>query len=144
MLTARDSVIDRVNGLDSGADDYIGKPFAIEEVLARMRTIKRRLGAEALQALDLMLDRDSRQVSRGSRPIDLSAREFDLLRCLLENKNRVLSRDFLLSEVWGFHYAGETNVLDVYIRYVRSKVDDGFDAKLIQTVRGAGYVIRDN
>ncbi|MBY9080068.1 response regulator transcription factor [Paenibacillus sp. HN-1] len=147
MLTARDTVRDRVKGLDTGADDYLPKPFAIEELLARMRALKRRLlpgeESEVLQAKDLMLNVTSHSVSRNGQPIDLSSREFELLRCLLSNKNRLMNREALLNLVWGYSYQGETNVVDVYIRYVRMKVDEGFGDKLIHTVRGGGYILRD-
>ena len=119
MLTARDAVMDKVAGLDGGADDYMTKPFAIEELLARIRL--------ALK-----------------KKVELTHREFELLRVLLENKNIVISRETLLEKVCGYDYMGETNLIDVYIRYLRSKLDDRFGVKLIQTVRGVGYCIKDN
>ncbi|AIQ33027.1 PhoB family transcriptional regulator [Paenibacillus sp. FSL P4-0081] len=148
MLTARDTVSDRVRGLDTGADDYVPKPFAIEELLARMRSLQRRLhaaeaGDEVLHAKDLILDRASHRVSRAGREIECSQREFELLHCLLVHKNRLMNREALLNLVWGYSYEGETNVVDVYIRYVRMKVDEGFSEKLIHTVRGSGYILRD-
>lgn len=148
MLTARDTVSDRVRGLDTGADDYVPKPFAIEELLARMRSLQRRLhaaepGDEMLCAKDLMLDTSAHRVSRAGREIECSQREFDLLHCLLVHKNRLMNREALLNLVWGYSYEGETNVVDVYIRYVRMKVDEGFGEKLIHTVRGSGYILRD-
>lgn len=148
MLTARDSVMDKVSGLDSGADDYITKPFAIEELLARIRTVLRKSpGNEAnrqvLTAGDVELDVARRQVSVRGTPIDLTKREFDLLQYLLENKGIVLSRDTILAKVWGFDFEGETNAVDVYVRFLRSKIDEVFDLNLISTVRGVGYVIRD-
>lgn len=147
MLTARDTISDRVRGLDTGADDYVPKPFAIEELLARMRSLQRRLqlkGTEdMLYAKDLTLDMVSHRVSRGGLNIELSQREFDLLHCLLANKNRLMNREALLNLVWGYSYEGETNVVDVYIRYVRMKVDEGFGEKLIHTVRGSGYILRE-
>ena len=147
MLTARDSVIDKVSGLDSGADDYITKPFAIEELLARIRTALRKTNSvgevRILTAGDLRLDVGRRQVIYGDTPVELTKREFDLLQYLLENKGLVMSRETLLDRVWGYDYAGETNVVDVYIRFLRSKIDERFGTKLIATVRGVGYVIRD-
>ncbi len=148
MLTARDSVVDKVSGLDSGADDYITKPFAIEELLARIRTALRKkpAGPESeplLQAGKLELDAGRRAVSYGGEPVELTKREFDLLHYLLKNKGLVLSRDALMEHVWGYDFEGETNAVDVYVRYLRGKLDDAFGVKLIHTVRGVGYVIRD-
>lgn len=147
MITARDTVSDRVRGLDTGADDYIPKPFAIEELLARMRSLQRRLqikeDGDLLRAKDLTMSVDSHRVSRAGLDIDLSQREFELLRCLLTHKNKLMHREALLNLVWGYAYEGETNVVDVYIRYVRMKVDDGYEEKLIHTVRGSGYILRD-
>lgn len=147
MLTASDTVRDRVRGLDTGADDYVPKPFAIEELLARMRSLQRRLlpkeTEDVLFAKDLTLNVTAHRVIRAGVEIKLSQREFELLRCLLTNKNRLMNREALLNIVWGYSYEGETNVVDVYIRYVRMKVDDGFEEKLINTVRGSGYILRD-
>ncbi|WP_081965689.1 response regulator transcription factor [Paenibacillus sp. FSL H7-0357] len=147
MITARDTVSDRVRGLDTGADDYVPKPFAIEELLARMRSVQRRLQTketgDMLSAKDLTLSVASHRVSRAGRDIELSQREFELLHCLLLHKNRLMHREALLNLVWGYSYEGETNVVDVYIRYVRMKVDEGFGEKLIHTVRGSGYILRD-
>ena len=148
MVTARDSVMDKVAGLDSGADDYITKPFAIEELLARIRTALRKRGgsgeeAHLLTAGPLSMDVERYEVSVKGQPVSLTKKEFDLLRCLLENKGRVLSRESLLNSVWGFDFVGETNSVDVYIRFLRSKLDDAFGLKLIHTVRGVGYVIRE-
>ncbi|SEM53532.1 response regulator transcription factor [Paenibacillus sp. OV219] len=146
MLTARNSVMDRVTGLDSGADDYLPKPFEIEELLARMRAIFRRIddteestdGIVRLQ--DLQVELPSRTVSRDGVEIPLTKREFDLLLVLIRNANNILSRDQLLDLVWGFETGVETNIVDVYIRYVRQKLGDG--DKYIQTVRGVGYIMK--
>ncbi|MDI9419205.1 MAG: response regulator transcription factor [Firmicutes bacterium] len=147
MLTARDSVIDKVSGLDSGADDYITKPFAIEELLARIRTALRKsnaaVEAKILTAGKLRLDVGRRQVAYEDTPVELTKREFDLLQYLMENKGLVMSREMLLEQVWGYDYAGETNVVDVYVRFLRIKIDERFGVRLIATVRGVGYVIRD-
>ncbi len=149
MLTARDAVMDKVSGLDLGADDYITKPFAIEELLARIRLALRHNGAAAPAQPDelthglLSLSVNRHEVHYGEDLIDLTAREFTLLQTLLENKNIVLSRTSLLERVWGYDYYGETNVVDVYIRYLRSKLDDVYGVHIIQTVRGVGYVIKD-
>ncbi|WP_156856009.1 response regulator transcription factor [Oceanobacillus sp. AG] len=148
LLTARDEIHDKVSGLDLGADDYITKPFQIEELLARIRVLLRRPKAkkennEDLTVADLRVNASAREVSRGEVQIDLTPREFDLLVCLLQNKNIVLTREQLIEQVWGFDYYGDTNVVDVYIRYLRQKVDKGFEAAVIQTVRGVGYTIKD-
>jgi len=149
MLTARDAVMDKVSGLDMGADDYITKPFAIEELLARIRVCLRKKAAapEAEDGIfirgELKLDSLRHEVWVGEALVELTNREFSLLRTLLENKNIVLSRDTLLEKVWGYDYMGETNVVDVYVRYLRSKLDDAFSISLITTVRGVGYVIKD-
>ncbi|MGE4276037.1 MAG: response regulator transcription factor [Lawsonibacter sp.] len=146
MLTARDSVMDKVSGLDSGADDYITKPFAIEELLARIRAALRGKGgrdSQPLSAGELSMDVERHQVTVRGHEVELTKKEFDLLHHLLENKGRVLSREALLDSVWGFDFVGETNSVDVYIRFLRSKIDEAFDLKLIQTVRGVGYVIRE-
>ena len=155
MLTARDAVMDKVAGLDQGADDYITKPFAIEELLARIRLVLRRRStwdqgttaaeapADLLRCGELTLSESHHEVKYAGNEIELTGREFDLLNTLLINKNIVLSRDRLLGNVWGYDYRGETNVVDVYIRYLRSKIDEVFGINLIQTVRGVGYVIRD-
>ena len=149
MLTARDSVVDKVSGLDSGADDYVTKPFAIEELLARIRAALRKKGGAQppqpplLSAGEVILDVERHQVSVRGQPVELTKKEFDLLRCLLENKGRVLTREALLDAVWGFDFVGETNSVDVYIRFLRGKLDDAFGIKLIHTVRGVGYVIKE-
>jgi two-component system response regulator ArlR len=145
MLTARDSVVDKVSGLDSGADDYITKPFAIEELLARIRTALRKTKpeeTEVLSASGLQLNTGSRTVAVMGKPVELTKREFDLLHFLLKNKGIVVSREELLERVWGFDFSGGTNAVDVYVRFLRSKIDEVFNIKLIHTVRGVGYVIR--
>ena len=147
MLTARDSVIDKVSGLDSGADDYITKPFAIEELLARIRAALRKRSVRSgkiLTAGELVMDVERHQVTVKGQSVELTKKEFDLLRQLLENKGRVLTREALLDSVWGFDFVGETNSVDVYIRFLRSKIDEAFGIKLIHTVRGVGYVIRED
>ncbi|MGG1664240.1 response regulator transcription factor [Brevibacillus sp. NRS-1366] len=148
MLTARDSVTDRVFGLDSGADDYIPKPFAIEELLARMRVVFRRQEEQMagqrslLMHGELQVDLNARVVSKADQIIELTKREYDLLVKLMKNVNRVLARDMLLDTVWGFEAAVETNVVDVYVRYLRNKIDSPKEPSYIQTVRGIGYVMR--
>ena len=150
LLTARDTVVDKVAGLDSGADDYVTKPFAIEELLARIRAALRKRPAQAaepprslLTAGPLTMDTDRHEVSVNGEGVELTRREFDLLRYLLENKERVISRESLLDHVWGFDFVGETNAVDVYIRFLRAKIDEHFGIKLIHTVRGVGWVLRD-
>lgn len=147
MLTARDSVMDKVSGLDSGADDYVTKPFAIEELLARIRAALRDSGNKrtggVLSAGPVSMDVERHQVSVNGQDVELTKKEFDLLRCLLENKGRVLTRESLLDAVWGFDFVGETNSVDVYIRFLRGKLDDSFGIKLIHTIRGVGYVIKE-
>ena len=149
MLTARDTVVDKVSGLDMGADDYITKPFAIEELLARIRAALRKRGSgerpeePLLSAGPLTMDVERHTVAVSGTPVELTRREFDLLHHLLENKGRVLSREALLDSVWGFDFVGETNAVDVYIRFLRAKIDEHFGIKLIHTVRGVGYVIRE-
>ncbi|WP_409366984.1 response regulator transcription factor [Lysinibacillus sp. 38-6] len=148
MLTARDSIKDKVSGLDCGADDYLPKPFAIEEIQARMRAIFRRRtdNAEPKQAIltfqDLSVNLDLRAVTRGDVEIGLTKREFDLLVALMENVNRVMDREMLLDRVWGFETVVDTNVVDVYIRYLRNKIDQPGKASYIQTMRGMGYVMK--
>lgn len=150
MLTARDAVMDKVSGLDAGADDYITKPFAIEELLARIRTaLKKRIITEdkkvdnVLRCGLLSLDKMKHKVMYNNTEIELTNREFNLLQILLENKNIVLTRSILMEKICGYDYLGETNVIDVYIRYLRTKIDDAFKVKIISTVRGVGYVIKD-
>lgn len=147
MLTARDAVMDKVSGLDAGADDYVTKPFAIEELLARIRTaLKKRVVVEKNDIIScglLTLDKMRHKVVYDKTEIELTNREFTLLQILMENKNIVLNRDVLIEKLCGFDYFGETNVIDVYVRYLRTKIDDVFKVKIISTVRGVGYVIKD-
>ena len=146
LLTARDAIADRVAGLDSGANDYLVKPFALEELSARLRVLTRSqfgAGDSRLVAGDLTLDTGTRCVKRGDAEIALSAREYALLEYLMHNKGIVLSREKIENHVWNFDYEGGTNVVDVYIRYLRKKIDDGHERKLIHTVRGMGYVLRE-
>lgn len=142
MLTARDSVDDRVAGLDAGADDYLVKPFAFRELLARLRALGRRGNEQRTTKLtvgDLTLDLLTHQAERGGHKIDLSAKEFSLLEMLMRHPNQVLSRTVIAEHVWDYDFYSQSNVVDVYIRYLRRKIDDPFDIKLIQTVRGMGY-----
>ncbi len=148
MLTARDGIQDRVRGLDSGADDYLVKPFALAELLARVRALGRRAkmnGASEsplLAVADLELDLRSREARRGPRRIELTAREFGLLETLMRHPGQVMTRSQLLDAVWSYDAVTESNVVDIYIHYLRNKLDKGFDKKLIRTVRGMGYAIR--
>lgn len=147
FLTARDAVEDRVLGLDSGADDYLVKPFAFDELIARIRAMTRKSAGNSsniFSVADLVMDTTSHTVTRGGREIALSAKEFSLLEYLLRNKGHVLSRTMIENNLWNFDYSGGTNAVDVYIRYLRKKVDDGFEPKLIHTVRGCGYVLKEN
>ena len=153
MLTAKDEVSDRVRGLDAGADDYVVKPFALEELLARVRALLRRSsgtaktdaaasGGSLLRFEDLTLNTDTREAYRGNRLIELTAKEYDLLHLFMSNPRRVLSRDVLMEKVWGIDYSGESNVLEVYVAMLRNKLEENGEKRLIQTVRGAGYVLR--
>lgn len=148
FLTARDSVDDRVTGLDAGGDDYLVKPFALSELLARIRVLARRGGtrraASAIAVGDLHVDTASRQVTRAGRRIDLTAREYALLEILATHRDTVLSRDQIGEKLFSYDYMGASNMVDVYIRYLRRKIDDGYDVKLIKTVRGVGYVLRED
>lgn len=148
LLTARDAVHDKVSGLDLGANDYMTKPFQIEELLARIRVnlrqkIQLNQQANRLSIGELFVDLNRYEIKRGEQEIQLTPREFDLLVCLLKNKNIVLTREQLLDNVWGFQYVGDTNIVDVYIRYLRQKIDKGFDPAYIQTIRGVGYTIKE-
>lgn len=146
LLTAKDTVADRVNGLDAGAEDYLVKPFAFEELLARIRVMTRKAvgnPTNTFVAEDLVMDTQTKTVVRGGREISLSAKEYDILEYLLRNKGVVLSREKIENHVWNFDYSGGTNIVDVYIRYLRKKIDEDFDVKLIQTIRGRGYVLKE-
>jgi two-component system response regulator MprA len=146
MLTAKDEVADRVAGLENGADDYLVKPFAFEELLARIRALLRRREAQAPAILhfnDLVLDTSSRQVARGSRSIDLSTKEYELLALFLRHPRQVVTRESIFESVWGYDFSGESNVLDVYVGYLRSKLEAAGEARLIHTVRGVGYILRE-
>jgi DNA-binding response OmpR family regulator len=146
MLTAKDEVCDRVAGLDAGADDYMVKPFSVEELLARVRAHLRRTQEEdpqLLQFADLTLNRSTREVYRRDRAIELTAKEFDLLEYLLSHSKQVLTRDRILERVWGYDFMGDSNIIEVYVRYLRLKLEADNEKRLIQTVRGVGYVLRE-
>ena len=146
LLTARDSVADKVQGLDAGADDYLTKPFALEELLARIRMLLRKKAGSktnSYQLADLILDVTSHRVVRAGQEINLSAREFALLQYLMVNRGQTLSRQQIEDHLWDYSYEGASNMVDVYIRYLRKKIDEGYEPKLIHTVRGVGYVIKE-
>src|SRR5215217_7451902 len=146
MLTARDEVADRVAGLDAGADDYVVKPFALEELLARLRALLRRTNgepAEALNYADLTLDPATREVTRGDRPVELTKTEFSLLEHLMRNPRLVLTRSQLFEAVWGYDFGPRSNSLEVYVGYLRRKTEEGGESRLIQTIRGVGYSLRE-
>jgi len=146
LLTARDEVGDRVAGLDAGADDYVVKPFSIEELLARIRAHLRRTqepDEDVLQFEDLSLNRRTRQVNRGTRSLELTAKEFDLLEYLLSHPRQVYTRDQILETVWGYDFMGDSNIIEVYIRYLRLKLEEQGEKRLIHTVRGVGYALRE-
>ena len=150
LLTARDTTMDKVSGLDSGADDYVTKPFAIEELLARIRTALRKHAKaaaapaeeNAYTVQDVRLEKDARRVLVNGTEVKLTRKEFDLLECLMEHRGKVMDRSSLLEQVWGYDFAGETNSVDVVVRFLRSKIDEPYGLTLIETVRGVGYVIR--
>jgi DNA-binding response OmpR family regulator len=154
LLTARNMTMDKVMGLDQGANDYITKPFEIEELLARVRSCIRQNSIveslsktenSILSVKDLRIDTETRNVTRGNTPISLTPKEFDLLVHLLSNKNKIVTRDSILMNVWGYEYEGETNVIDVYIRHLRKKVEEGFKSPpIIHTIRGVGFTVREN
>jgi len=146
MLTAKDSVSDRVKGFDAGADDYVVKPFAFEELIARVRALLRRSRVTEdtiLHFADLVLNVSTREVNRGTRKIDLTTKEFDLLHFFLRHPRQVLSREMIYDRIWGYDFGGESNILEVYIRYLRTKLETGDESRLIQTVRGVGYALRE-
>lgn len=146
LLTALDSIENKVNGLDAGADDYLVKPFAYDELLARLRVLLRRRSGQTTNVLEyggLVMDLNSRTVTRDGTEITLSSKEFAVLEYLLRNHGRVLSRDKIENHVWNYDFEGGSNVVDVYIRYLRKKIDTGFNKKLLHTIRGAGYVLRE-
>ncbi|WP_017811326.1 MULTISPECIES: response regulator transcription factor [Paenibacillus] len=150
MLTAKDEVENRVKGLDAGADDYLVKPFALEELLARVRALLRRKpdtnnsSNSRLTYEDLTLDPDAREVMRDGQRLELTAKEFELLHLFMQNPKRVLSRDLIMDKIWGYDYSGESNVLEVYIAMLRQKTEEYGGKRLIQTIRGAGYILRSN
>jgi len=147
ILTARDSIKDRVVGLDAGADDYLVKPFELDELLARIRALLRRASPEKAAELsfsDLVLNPSTRQAIRNQRVINLSAKEYDLLELFLRNSQQVLTREVIFDRIWGYDFGGESNVLDVYVRYLRKKLELSGEKKLIHTVRGVGYVLRES
>jgi two-component system, OmpR family, response regulator MprA len=147
MLTAKDSVADRVKGLDSGADDYVVKPFAFEELIARVRALLRRSRPTeemVLHFADLTLNVTTREVTRGTRKVELTTKEFDLLHFFMRHPRQVLPRELIYDRIWGYDFGGESNILEVYIRYLRSKLEVDGEARLIQTVRGVGYALRED
>ncbi len=146
MLTAKDSVADRVKGLDSGADDYVVKPFAFEELIARVRALLRRSRTSeetVLRFADLTLNVSTREVTRGTRKIDLTTKEFDLLHFFIRHPRQVMTREMLYDRIWGYDFGGESNILEVYVRYLRSKLEASHEPRLLQTVRGVGYALRE-
>jgi two-component system response regulator MprA len=146
MLTARESVSDRVLGLDAGADDYLVKPFEFDELVARVRALLRRARPEAADLLafvDLRLDTGTHQAYRGDRPIELTAKEYELLDLFLRHPRQVLTREVIFDRVWGYDFGGESNIIEVYVRYLRQKTEAGGEARLLHTVRGVGYVLRE-
>jgi two-component system response regulator MprA len=147
ILTAKDAIPDRVKGLDAGADDYLVKPFDFDELLARVRALLRRrapaANQERFQFADLTLNSTTREVFRGQQRIDLTAREFDLLQLFMQHPRQVLTRDIIYDRIWGYDFGGESNIIDVYVRYLRAKLEANGAARLVQTVRGVGYALRE-
>jgi two-component system, OmpR family, response regulator MprA len=147
MLTAKDAIADRVQGLDAGADDYLVKPFAFDELLARVRALLRRSkpveGGEVLKFADMVLDTGAREVRRGPHKVDLTAKEFDLLELFMRHPKQVLTRDMIYDRIWGYDFGGESNIIEVYVRYLRQKTEGAGSGRLLQTVRGIGYVLRE-
>lgn len=147
MLTAKDSIGDRVLGLDAGADDYMVKPFNLDELLARIRALLRRTQSPKQKSYtfaDLVLDTGTRRAQRGERVIDLTAKEYELLELFLRNPRQVLTREMIYDDVWGYDFGGESNIIEVYVRYLRQKLEEGKEARLLHTVRGMGYVLRED
>ncbi|MFB0920189.1 MAG: response regulator transcription factor, partial [Oscillospiraceae bacterium] len=147
LLTARDTVEDRVRGLDFGADDYLIKPFSLDELMARLRALMRRQSSERKNELvlsDLVMDLSDHSVRRGGKDVKLTSKEYAILEYLLRNKNRLLTRAQIVDHVWNYDFDCSSNIVDVYIRYLREKIDDGFERKLIGTVRGSGYIIKES
>jgi two-component system response regulator MprA len=148
MLTAKDAVTDRVAGLDSGADDYLVKPFAFDELLARVRALLRRTAPPdvniPLEFADLQLDPATRQARRGERDIELTAKEYEVLELFMRNPRQVLTRDIIYDRIWGYDFGGESNIIEVYVRYLRAKLEAGGESRLIHTLRGVGYVLRED
>ena len=147
ILTAKGSVEDRILGLDSGADDYLVKPFDLDELMARIRVLSRRKGGSAsniIEIADLKIDIEKRQVSRSGKAIELTAKEFDILQYMARNKGIVLSREKIEAHAWDYDFEGASNVIDVYIRFLRKKIDEGYDKKLVHTKRGSGYVLKED
>jgi two-component system response regulator MprA len=146
LLTAKDTVSDRVMGLDAGADDYLVKPFAFDELLARMRALLRRAAPaspEVLKFADLTLDTGTRQAFRGDRAIELTAKEYELLELFMRHPRQVLTREVIFDRVWGYDFGGESNIIEVYVRYLRQKTEAAGETRLVHTVRGVGYVLRE-
>jgi len=150
MLTAKDAIADRVVGLDAGADDYLVKPFAFDELLARVRALLRRVKpagdevGEVLRVSDLTMNTGTREVWRGERKLDLTAKEFDLLELFMRNPRQVLTREVIFDRIWGYDFGGESNIIEVYVRYLRQKTEEAGEPRLIHTVRGAGYALRED